>query len=193
MAVENRPHPLDEQGQSVLEFMMMFPMLIGLTVLLVRINTAIQVSIVNQQYARAHALFLTYNNPYYPEIRFQSRLISTATNQMILGISNNPSEANSGGGTYKPEATTQLISRNTKLAAGSSDAPHEEPQVRANVRIRNSVTLCTQTLFLNSGQGGPQAILALQGANPPQAAGPNALNEGSRFNNLCGSPIKYEQ
>ncbi len=46
-------HP--ESGQSVLEFLLLIPLIVALTVLLVKMNAVIQVSIVNQQYARAQA------------------------------------------------------------------------------------------------------------------------------------------
>jgi hypothetical protein len=50
-----------EAGQSLLEFLLMFPMLLALVIVLIRVNTAIQISIVNQQYARAQTFVLTSN------------------------------------------------------------------------------------------------------------------------------------
>jgi hypothetical protein len=178
---------LKEEGQSILEFLLLLPILIGMAVILVRLNTAIQVGIVNQQYSRSQVLFLTYNSPFYPELSKQPRLISTSSNQMIVGVSDNVA----GSAEYQPRATVQLISRNPKIQG--PDSPKEEPQLRGKVRIRNTVTLCTQTLFTQSAQGGSQPILLLQGSNPPRAAGPVALNEGTRFNNICRSAMKYEQ
>jgi hypothetical protein len=177
----------NEEGQSIFEFMLMLPMLVGLSVILVRINSAIQSSIVNQKYARAQALFLTFNSAFYPRLEQQMSLINYGNNQMILGVSDNPAPV--GEGEYLPKASTQLISRNKKMQA--SDAPKEEPNLRANVRVRNSVTLCTQTLFTASGQGGVMAILPL-GGNPIQVVGRSTLNELTRFNNICGSSMKYE-
>jgi len=50
------PDLSSERGQSVLEFVFMLPILLGLIVIMVRSNTVIQMSIVNQKYARAQAL-----------------------------------------------------------------------------------------------------------------------------------------
>ncbi|MEO5970142.1 MAG: hypothetical protein ABIQ95_09460, partial [Bdellovibrionia bacterium] len=54
----------NNEGQSVIEFIFMLPLLIGMSTLLVNINTAIQMGIVNQQYARFQTLFLTFNSPF---------------------------------------------------------------------------------------------------------------------------------
>ena len=40
----------DESGQSVVEFVIIFPIFIGLFIVLTQVNMAIQVSINNQQY-----------------------------------------------------------------------------------------------------------------------------------------------
>ena len=55
---------LKEDGQSIVEFLVSLPLLVGLAVVLIRVNSAIQMSIVNQQYARAQTLNLTYNSPF---------------------------------------------------------------------------------------------------------------------------------
>jgi len=180
MAVSN------EEGQSLFEFLLMLPMLVGLTVILVRVNSAIQISIVNQQYARAQTLFLAFNNSTYPVLSQQSRLIKNGTNQLILGVSDNVAD-NEG---YTPIASVQMITRNKSGQA--SDAPREEPTtMRARVRIRNSVTLCTPTFVVDGAKGASQPIMPLQGS-PPIPSGPSALTEGTRFN-FCGSKVKYEQ
>ncbi len=178
---------LDEAGQSVIEFLMLLPMLVGLTVLLVRINTAIQISIVDQQYGRAQTLFLTSNSPFYPSLGLQAGLIRDRTHQMVVGVSENPAPL---GGKYVPFASTQLIARSKKARA--SDVAKEEPALRANVRIRNSVTLCTQSLFIESGKGGIQPILSLT-PDLLHGAAPSPLGEETRFRNYCKGNLTYEQ
>ncbi len=179
-----------EEGQSVVEFLLMLPILIGMTVILTKINTAIQISIVNQQYARAQTHFLTYNSPYYPTLRKQQRLIETSSNQLVVGVSDN---AAGGSDTkYVPKATVQSIARSRRVVG--SDAAKEEPTQRAKVRIRNTVTLCTQTLTVPTRSGtAPLLQVASAGGAMMNAVGVSNLNESTVFSNMCGSAMKYEQ
>lgn len=133
-----------KSGQSVIEFVLMLPLMIGLSVLLYRINSAIQMSIVNQQYARAQTLFLAFNSPYYPEKRYR-----TFGNRLTMGVSEN--NAGSGDDTqYVPEASVQMIAR-TPQEAGRQPAAQEEPTETGYVRIRNTVSICTQSSFIDGG------------------------------------------
>lgn len=176
-----------EDGQSIFEFLLMLPMLLGITMILVKLNTAIQISIVNQQYARSQALFLAFNSAIYPSlVKQQQRLVPFGMNQLVVGVSDNAITDQSN----VPKATVQSIARSKKIQA--SDAPGEEPSERALVRIRDTVTLCTPTVVLNTPQGA-KAILPLQsGQNGFQPAGESSLTEQVVFNNFCGGPIKYE-
>lgn len=171
-----------EAGQSLIEFLLMLPLLIGMVIILIRVNTAIQISIVDQQYARAQALFLTFNSPFYPKLNIQQVLGQSKINQMMVGVSDNVAPES---GSYSPTATVQRITRT--LANVGSDSPKEEPIQRGKVRIRNTVTLCTPTYYLASGP-----IVQL-GGNPIGIVGVSNLNEGSRFNTFCEGYIKYEQ
>src|SRR4051812_32338299 len=113
-----------EEGQSIIEFLLMLPMLLGITMILIKLNIAIQIAIVDQQYARAQALFLAFNSPYYPSVqKREQRLVPSGTNQLITGVSDNADEG--GQGTYVPKATVQPITRSKRVTA--SDAAHEEP------------------------------------------------------------------
>src|SRR4051794_31601143 len=93
-----RGNPKGEEGQSMVEFLFMLPLLLGLAVLLVRISTAIQISIVDQQYARSQTLFLTYNSATYPRLGLQVSMQQKGLNQMVVGVSDNAASAN-----YTPE------------------------------------------------------------------------------------------
>lgn len=139
-----------ESGQSVVEFLIFLPLLVGITSLLIRVNTLIQISIVDQKYARAQTFFLTYNHAYYPQLTYRLDpdigLIKTGSNQMVLGVSDN---LISRGAT--PLASTQNIVRPGKQV-GNTD-PQAEPSSRGIVRVRDTVALCTQNNFV-SGQGG---------------------------------------
>src|SRR4051812_43761116 len=92
MAVRSPRKKEGESAQALVEFLLLLPAVIVLIVVLVRVNSAIQVSIVNQQYARAQALWLAFNSPVFPELRhrvkdFQSG--SKMSNQMVIGVAQN--------------------------------------------------------------------------------------------------------
>ncbi|MEK7689516.1 MAG: hypothetical protein AAB425_00690, partial [Bdellovibrionota bacterium] len=119
MAVE--PHwdetRLGQEGQSVLEFLLMLPLMVGLSVMMVKVNSAIQVAINNQQYARAHALWLTFGSSVYPERKFRYNTDESPKdtfvgfNQMVVGVSDNVAPDRESGDPYVPEATVQTIAR----------------------------------------------------------------------------------
>jgi hypothetical protein len=85
-----------------------------------------------------------------------------------------------------PRASVQNVARR-KPAGFQGDAVQQEPNERANVRIRSTVTLCTQANVV-AGQGRDVPLLPLNG--DWKAAGPSNLNEGSRFE-YCKSPLEY--
>lgn len=122
-------------GQSLIEFLLIFPVMIGLVYLLVQTNMVIQTSIVDQKYGRAQALFLTYNSPVYPELRFRKRANRT---EMVVGVSDNIATPD-----YFPKATVVNVVRPGKDVG--DDREGSEPNSRGKVRVRNSVSLCTQT------------------------------------------------
>jgi hypothetical protein len=104
-----------------------------------------------------------------------SSLIGKQYSQMIIGVAENA--APKEGGDYEPKAASQNIARR-KVAEG--DDP--EGDLRALVRIRDTVTLCTQSNFVNGGAG----LVAL-----PIYGGP-PLADGSR-QQFCNHPagLKY--
>lgn len=131
-----------EEGQSILEFLILLPILIATPLMLIKVNTAIQMSVVNQQYARSQALFLAFNSPVYPERRFREGPGSTfeerGVDEMVLGVSDNVAEPN-----YEPEASTQEIVRLGK-DIGNDEPQSEDARKRGKIRIRNTVSMCTQ-------------------------------------------------
>ncbi len=148
-----------ENGQSMLEFVFMLPILVGLIVVMVRTNTVIQMSIVNQKYARAQALWLTFNSPYYPRLSFRKpkdacgdfdsndQFIRYGFNRMVIGMADQPVDDTGG----KANAVTQSVVRDSSTAG---DGPSQsEPIDRAKVRVRTTVALCTQTNAIVTSQG----------------------------------------
>jgi hypothetical protein len=134
-------------GQSVIEFMLMLPVLLGLAMLMIRVNTVIQMGIVNQQYARAQALFVSGNGAEYPRREAIVAVLSVAKyNQFVVGISEEPDPVDADA--LKIDASTYRIVPNS--VTGFNDAPGVEAAQRGNLRVRTSLTLCLPTL-LNGG------------------------------------------
>lgn len=145
---------LDDSGQSVLEFVFMLPILLGLVVVMVRTNTVIQMSVVNQKYARAQALWLTFNSPYYPKLGFRKagspddQFVEFGFNRMVIGVADKPVEDTGG----KAVASVQSVTR--KMSSNANDGPSQtEPLDRASVRVRTTVALCTQANVVVTPQG----------------------------------------
>jgi hypothetical protein len=148
---------LDEKGQSVLEFVFMLPLLIGLVVIMVRTNTVIQMSIVNQKYARAQALWLTFNSPHYPRVELRREAFLPPTipqgfNRMVIGMAELPVDETGG----KAVASVQAVTRDGRGTA--ADGPSQaEPLDRASVRVRTTVALCTQSNVIVTATGVKEA------------------------------------
>jgi hypothetical protein len=164
---------LDESGQSVVEFLIMLPMMIGLVVILVRVNSAIQMSIVNQQYARSTATWLTFNSPVYPQRKFvMADFTPFNSSRMVVGVAENQIGVDDSGA--QPEASTQQVTRGRRKPGGTdSNSDKQNLRERELVRVRTTVALCTQ---VNS--------IELDGKKMPLIG--NALAENSRFD-FCRS------
>jgi len=186
MVVEREPEKdrRRESGQSILEFLLMLPMLVGLVLILIRVNSAIQVSIVDQQYARAHALWLNFNSPVYPQLALREpHLTAQLDNQMVIGVSDNL--APTDGTNFQPLASTSYVARQK----GIHDQDDQSASKRANVRIRDTVTICTQSNVV-TGKSGMVAALPLD-PKTFAATGNFNLSEDPHQFQYCGSNIKY--
>ena len=147
-----------ESGQSIIEFLLMMPIMVGMMVTLVKANTAAQLSIVNQQYARSHALWLAFNSPIYPERRMvlQDFTNGQNSNQMVILVGEETNDeakedSNSGGGAYHPSAPSYNIEKyNTPGKKTSSSGVAKSPSL---VRSFASVSLCTQSNAISVGSG----------------------------------------
>lgn len=181
MVAETFFSQLDEKGQSIIEFIFMMPVLVGLFVLMYRFNSAIQISIVNQRYMRSHMLGINFNSPVYPQRSLISASFANTgakTNQFVMGVSEDTWFADDGETVEKhsPQVMKQLIAR-SKNKMGP-DPENEEPERRGNVRIRSTIAMCTQSNVV--GGTGKLAIRT-----------PAALKEGFQSNAFyyCGGPI----
>ena len=157
VAFKTHSHNAETQsGQSIVEFLILLPFLIGLTVIMIRANTAIQFSIVDQQYARAQAFFLAFNHNTYPSLlgsdgapALRSVLTEDAQNQLVLGVSNQ-APPDSDEANFQPDAQVQRVARTLKKA-GAIGAPGEQPTERGHVRVRNTVGMCIPSTVIQAG------------------------------------------
>jgi hypothetical protein len=187
----NASPALDDSGQSMLEFLFMLPLMLALTVLLVRVNTSIQMSIVNQKYTRGQAQWFVFISPIYPQrvspdgqdFR-KSNFIDPNYNQMIIGVSEEPpSEANQ----YNISASTQMVVRNPTLSQPSPE--QSEADQLSIVRIRNTLSLCTQSNVIQGSRGPVTA--GLEGAKLAKPSIAEGITQASFL--LCQAPIINEE
>ncbi|OFZ35312.1 MAG: hypothetical protein A2070_15340 [Bdellovibrionales bacterium GWC1_52_8] len=154
----------------------MLPMMVILTMLMIKINTVIQISLVNQKYSRSHALALAMNSPYFPGMALRTNdLTNIGYNQMIIGVS--AIEILDGS---PPMSMNYSITR--PGVQGSED--RMTPPERSKIRVRSTVSMCTQQNVLADGR----PILPVQSPDRKvyTASGPYGLGEASKFE-LCRS------
>jgi hypothetical protein len=184
-STSNKPELSRESGQSLLEFMLMLPMMIGLVIILVRVNTAIQVSIVNQQYARSHALWLNFNSPVFPQTQLRElNMTKHGDNQMVILVAGEPVPEN--GENLHPKAATSYIARKK----GLPDSDDKDADERALVRIRDTVTICSQSNVVATSDG-VRPVLPLGPGPSFSAIGSYGLSEDPRQFQYCRSNLKY--
>lgn len=164
---------LSEKGQSLMELCFLLPAIIFLSILLVKVTVVIQMGIVNQQYARAQAFFLTCNSAIFPMLRLRVPQ-NTRFNQMILGVQDNPASTDS----TNPQASAYKIFWKEL----GSDQAQAEPAQRTKVRVRSTVTMCTQSNFIGKNTE------ILQYDSSLKVNGNNRLGEAPDQFNFCGSP-----
>ncbi|MFN7685806.1 MAG: hypothetical protein ACK5QT_10400 [Oligoflexia bacterium] len=128
----------DRSGQSLLEFVLVLPVMAGMFMLMLRLNSSIQTSIVNQRYSRQRIFEFADNAPYYPRLStFRDQFVSKNTNRMVIGVSEEPLS----GDSVEPDAPVTRIS--TSRTFLGSNEPRAEPNRRSEVRVRNTVEICT--------------------------------------------------
>ena len=146
-------HGPAQAGQSIIEFLLLLPMLLGLLVIMTRVNQAIQSSIVNQQYLRSQVLFLAFNSNTYPERTperpYRQRLTEFKANQlvMVLGANVIPEDVPA----EDPISQTQVITR--KKTGGPKGQPGQEADQTGEVRIMTTASICTQSNVMRGTAG----------------------------------------
>lgn len=140
-----------EAGQSLVEFLLLLPVVIGMVVILLRMNSAITTSIVNQKHVRMMVFRLNGNSAVYPVLRTREEFIENFAspekgrfyNRMQIGLAARPIDETDD----KPEANVRLVARSPELSRGKGP-DHAEPEERGYVRVRTTMDICTQTNFV---------------------------------------------
>jgi Flp pilus assembly protein TadG len=141
---------LGRSGQSLLEFVLILPVMAGLLFMMVRVSAAIQVSIVNQKYSRQRVFELAENGAYYPRLgRFRNDFVPKLANRMVIGVSE---ESTASGQADVRSAPSQPIT--SKKQGQGSNENQAEPDSRSLVRVRNTVELCTPVRVASIGGSG---------------------------------------
>lgn len=136
-----------EEGQSILEVLFILPFLFLFVGLLYKMNMAAQMAINNSQFARAQVYVLTGNSSEYPRLGFTKfspiHFGNADQDRMVLGVADVEalSESNSPNG-MSPIPQVQKIARLSSTEKGSSE--RGEVKKRTEVRVRNTMGICTQ-------------------------------------------------
>lgn len=140
-----------EEGQSVLEFLYLLPLLVALTMLMIRVNTAIQMDIVNEQWVREMALYISGNGANYPRRPgIIDQLAPLGYNQLVIGMASTYVSSSDGEGDGSNGAVDAPVYNIAGSKILGSDAPQEEPDNRSRIRIRSTVTLCLPLITVGS-------------------------------------------
>ena len=139
---------IGRDGQSIVEFMIGLPLLLGLCLLLIKVFTVIQMSIVSQEYARQQTLFLFENSPYFRSDML-SQISSLGRNRVVLGVSKT---AIVEGEQDLAFANNYQIERPSgQLTSVNSQGNLENLTKQGNVRVRTTVSICLGNVFKEQG------------------------------------------
>jgi hypothetical protein len=124
---------LNQRGQSLIESLVLYPLVIGLLVLTIFVFQPIQTSIVSQRYVRAQLFQKTYNSCFYPNYRqangqSSTRDIIAGGNQIIMGMN----------AKVIPPDTPLVTPVQPVTSIGLTSRQYQQP-----VHIRSTATLCT--------------------------------------------------
>lgn len=143
----------NENGQSLLEVVIVLPFLFLFVAMLFKMNLALQSSINHTQFAHSQLFVLTGNSPEYPRLGFTQYgdrpFSKNGQDMMVLGVSDPSAVASSADeSSLDPVPQIQNVTRN-KSITGSQETG--EVKKRADIRIRNTAAICTQLNVVPTG------------------------------------------
>jgi hypothetical protein len=137
----------NEDGQALIEFILLIPIVLMFVWYLVHINLAINKGIVGQKHARSQLFLKLFNHRSGPMLADFSQ---TARSHFYIGVSAKPM-ANNGS----PEAPTEMlgVGPNPQKFKNVNDDPGEPAanSPRQRVRVRTVFGICTHRKRTASG------------------------------------------
>lgn len=139
----------DEKGQSLVEFLMLMPIILTMLWYLVHVALAINKSIVGQKHARSQLFLKLWNHRSGPVKR---DYFTSDRSHFYVGVSDDVTVQNN-----RPKAPIESlgIGAKPKKLPEANDEPGEvEPNtLRQNVRVRTVMGICTHRKVNPSGSG----------------------------------------
>ena len=142
MITAAKTRKIRQSGQALLEFIIMFPMIIALLWYLLKVQIAINTSIVGQKHARSHIFLKVLNHRDYP-IDKEYRENPGSRSVFWLGVAGRSISEDT---INSPAPIVDLgVGLNPVQLPGSRDDPGEAEadMPRQRVRIRTAFGLCT--------------------------------------------------
>lgn len=132
----------NEKGQALLEFIMMLPMVLAFFWYTLKVNVAINKSIVAQKHLRSQLFLKLHNHRDYPVINEYENNPGDRS-AYFMGVSD---LSTLGGDQFSPAPIVNIgIGTNPRSLAGTRDDEGEAQPgwLRQNVRVRSAYGICT--------------------------------------------------
>lgn len=144
------PKIQEEEGQSLIEFIMLIPIVLAFVWYLVHVSVAINKSIVGQKHARSQLLHKMWNHRSGP---VDKDFASSDRSMFYVGVSGEIA----AGDSVKAVAPVEMLGLgpNPKKMADANDDPGEPPPnvYRQKVRVRSAFGICTHRKLNKDGSG----------------------------------------
>ncbi|GEM_PF-2023993 len=145
------------RGQSVVEFALLLPVLVGLFYILIQANSAITTAIVHQKYVRMRLHFMALNHRYYPQLdTLSGRASDNVFQRWWIGIGDPVTYGLIDPPTRAPEISIGRVS------VAEDQMPKEEyPSIqrRQKVRVRVAAFTCLAPTAAKFGQNYSEGYL----------------------------------
>lgn len=133
----------NQRGQAMVEFIIMFPIILGFIWYLLKVQLAINTSIVGQQNARSQVFLKVLNHRDYP-VENEYKNYSGKRSAYWLGVAGNPVDPSSPTTQPAPVVNLGIGLKPTALPGSRDDVGEPDTSMmRQNVRIRTAFGICT--------------------------------------------------
>jgi hypothetical protein len=141
-----KPNGLAQNGQAMIEFAFLIPIVAMLLLLLVKVETVISCAIVNNKYARAQLHFVSFNHRFQLESHFAKLRSGNFAKSFWIGV-----DAEPVGATPRPPKAQKIKVGLQTWRSPDDESAGEEVGSRSEVRVR--VTAFTCLPFMGDREG----------------------------------------